>query len=136
MLPSCRSPAGGGHARPPMRLWISICCLLMSVVASTRSARAATIVSLTFDDGLDDQPVVDSMLSAHGMKGTFFINSGHVDLAGYMTWGQIAGIAAHGHEIAGHTFDHADLTTLDAAGVRWEVCEDRGRLFKHGFAVT
>jgi peptidoglycan/xylan/chitin deacetylase (PgdA/CDA1 family) len=106
------------------------------LVAPAGAATANTVVSLTFDDGLATQAVVAPMLAAHAMHGTFFINSDNVDTAGHLTWGQLTDISAAGNEIAGHTLDHLDLTTIDASQVQWQVCEDRARLMKHGFAVT
>ena len=47
--------------------------------ASTGQARAETVVSLTFDDGIATQyNLARPLLASHGMHGTFFINSGNV----------------------------------------------------------
>ena len=42
-------------------------------------ASAATAVSLTFDDGRQTQYAARAPLSAHGMHGTFYVNSGVVE---------------------------------------------------------
>lgn len=110
--------------------------LLFVGVPNARPAATTTVVSLTFDDGTATAPLADSILAAHGMKGTFYVNSGHVGTAGSVTWGQLAAIAADGNEVGGHTLDHVDLTTISYDQVRYEVCEDRARLLNHGFAAT
>ena len=41
------------------------------------------------------------------MHGTFYLNSGRLGTNSYyMTWDQIADLAADGNEIGGHTVDH------------------------------
>ncbi|HYV14817.1 MAG TPA: Ig-like domain-containing protein [Conexibacter sp.] len=94
-----------------------------------------TVVTFGFDDGLASQYAHRSILQAHGIKATYFINSANVGGAGYVTWSQIADLAAGGNEIAGHTLDHANLPTLSAADQQREVCDDRQALISHGFDV-
>jgi peptidoglycan/xylan/chitin deacetylase (PgdA/CDA1 family) len=49
---------------------------LALVISGVSSASAQTIVSLTFDDGIETQyEVAGPLLAAHGMHGTFYINS-------------------------------------------------------------
>ena len=48
---------------------------------------AQTIVSLTFDDGIDTQNFARTQMTAHGMHGTFYINSGDIGTDPYyMDW--------------------------------------------------
>jgi peptidoglycan/xylan/chitin deacetylase (PgdA/CDA1 family) len=95
------------------------------------------IVSLTFDDGYDNQATVAGpMLASHGMVGTFFVPSGFVGTSGYMTWSQVSGLAAAGNEIGGHTIHHYDLTSVSTAVAQQEVCGDRDTLLSHGLAVA
>ena len=108
---------------------------LSLVGAPVALAAAPTVVSLTFDDSLATQTVVPSMLAAHSMQGTFFVNSGHIGTPGFLSWGQVASVAAAGNEIAGHTVDHFDLEA-STTDVHYQVCEDRARLLKHGFSVS
>jgi peptidoglycan/xylan/chitin deacetylase (PgdA/CDA1 family) len=105
-------------------------------VAPARAATAPTVVSLTFDDNRATQTSVGPMLAAHGMDGTFFVNSDSVGTDGHLSWRQLSQLSSDGNEIAGHTLDHVDLTSVDSTQVRWQVCEDRARLLKHGFSVT
>ncbi len=94
-----------------------------------------TIVSLGFDDGDADQYSVRSMLASHGMNATFYINSGRINAANYMTVGQIQALQSDGNEIAGHTVTHADLPTLDVAEQTRQICNDRVALLADGFPV-
>ena len=91
--------------------------LLALACAPLAAARGATVVSLTFDDGAATQLIARDQLAAHGMRGTFFINSGKVGSDPYydMTWTEVASVAAAGDEIGGHTLDHKDLTSLEEA---------------------
>src|SRR4051794_6444017 len=103
---------------------------------STAHAASATVVSLTFDDGNQDQyDTARPILIAHQMVATFYINSSRVNTSGYLTQAQIAQLAADGNEIAGHTVDHADLPTLPIDDQKREVCNDRVALLNMGFQV-
>jgi peptidoglycan/xylan/chitin deacetylase (PgdA/CDA1 family) len=95
-----------------------------------------TIVSLTFDDAKADQSVVPSMLAADGMHGTFYVNSGNVGTPGYLDWNQLQSFQSAGNEIAGHTINHVDLTTLSASEAQRQVCQDRRALMSEGLTVT
>jgi peptidoglycan/xylan/chitin deacetylase (PgdA/CDA1 family) len=95
----------------------------------------ATIVSLGFDDGDADQFQVRSMLTSHGMDATFYINSGRINAANYMTLAQLQALQSDGNEIAGHTVTHADLPTLDHDEAMRQVCNDRQALLGMGFPV-
>ena len=69
------------------------------------------------------------MLESHGMRGTFYVNSGTIASKPYfMNWPQVDALAAAGHEIGGHTIDHKRLTTLTADEQRREVCDDAATL--------
>jgi peptidoglycan/xylan/chitin deacetylase (PgdA/CDA1 family) len=109
-------------------------------LASASPAAAAsptTIVSLTFDHGLVSQYQVGALLHEHGVRATFFVNSGHVgtDPGYYMSWEQLQNLYADGNEIGGHTLTHADPSGLTVDQQRDEVCIDRANLLQHGFAA-
>jgi peptidoglycan/xylan/chitin deacetylase (PgdA/CDA1 family) len=93
-----------------------------------------TYVSLTFDDGRANTYPVKDMLASHGMRGTFYIISGSVGTSSYyLTWPQIGEFASAGNEIAGHTVNHRNLTTLTSEQARAEVCDDRQNLIGRGY---
>src|SRR5450432_1800828 len=78
------------------------------VVSSVQPAQAATttIVSLTFDDGVANQSIAEAAMDAHGMHGTFYVNTNTINTGGSLSWAQLTQFAAAGHEIGGHTLDH------------------------------
>jgi peptidoglycan/xylan/chitin deacetylase (PgdA/CDA1 family) len=113
--------------------------LLVLACASATPARAETVVSLTFDDGIDSQYVqARPQLNARGMLGTFFINSGTVGSDGpngyYMGWSQIDTLNAERHEIGGHTVDHVPLTN-PGVDIRHQICDDAATLRGRGYQV-
>jgi peptidoglycan/xylan/chitin deacetylase (PgdA/CDA1 family) len=109
----------------------------LGLLAAPGLAQAETIVSIQFDDGISDQYEAMGLLSAHGMHGTFFINSAEVGTSGfYMNWSQVHDVAAAGNEIGGHTLHHPDLTTITTAQATTEICDDRTALVNQGFTVT
>lgn len=99
-------------------------------------AAAPTVVTLTFDDANADQLNAAQVLNANGLKGTFFVPSGVVGTPNYMTLANLQGLAAAGHEIAGHTVTHPDLTTLTTDEATRQICNDRVNLTKWGFRIT
>ncbi|MDD5657591.1 MAG: polysaccharide deacetylase family protein, partial [Elusimicrobia bacterium] len=93
-----------------------------------------TVVSLTFDDGSSDQLLARQILDQRGLKATFFIASGGIGSSGwYLTLDDLRALRDGGHEIGGHSLDHADLTSLSAAELRRQVCDDRANLRAWGF---
>ncbi|MEH0843238.1 polysaccharide deacetylase family protein [Micromonospora sp. CPCC 205711] len=129
----------------PVRRWPAILtalvvglALLLAPATRPTAARAAgpTVVSLTFDDGGYDQYLnARPLLDAHGMHGTFYINSARIGAAGFMSQADLATLAAAGHEIGGHTVSHAALTALSPDDQRRELCNDRVALLGLGFTV-
>jgi peptidoglycan/xylan/chitin deacetylase (PgdA/CDA1 family) len=110
---------------------------LVLALGAAADARAQTLVSLTFDDGIATQNLVRPMLLAHNMRGTFFINSGNVGLNGYyMTWADVDALAGDGDEIGGHTVDHQRLTDLTPDQQRHEICDDAATLRGRGYSIT
>jgi peptidoglycan/xylan/chitin deacetylase (PgdA/CDA1 family) len=95
-----------------------------------------TIVSLTFDDTFANHAAAADVLAQRGLRGTFYVNSGRIGLAGYLTRDQLLAMQAAGHELGGHTVSHANLATLDEAEMRRQVCNDRVALLDAGVAAT
>jgi peptidoglycan/xylan/chitin deacetylase (PgdA/CDA1 family) len=98
---------------------------------------SGTIVSLTFDDGIADAYQGLAPLNAHGMHATYYINSPRIGGDSlYLTWAQVADLAAAGNEIGGHTAYHADLTVTDPTEAQRQICYDRDNLLARGYNVT
>jgi peptidoglycan/xylan/chitin deacetylase (PgdA/CDA1 family) len=138
------SPVHSHRARRGRRLLglaltlASLCCLGLAFGSGAAfAAPGDTVVAIQFDDGGSDQFHAGGTLAAHGMHGTFFINSAEVGSSGfYMTWDQIHTLASGGNEIGGHTLHHPDLTTISTAEATQEICDDRTALVNQGFSVT
>jgi len=102
-------------------LWFLPVVVLMN---SPPSGAAQTIVSLTFDDGLNQSLVLD-MLLAHNMKATFYVNSNLIGSGGgYLTKAELDALFTYGNEIGGHTINHVDLATLSDAQQQAAICDD------------
>ena len=120
-------------------LLIFVCSIAGLLIRSsaTFAAPGPTVVSFTFDDGRAVQYSARGPLAAHGMRGTFYVNSGLVASSTggfYMTWAQLQDLASGGNEITGHSLTHAHLAQLQSANLRQEVCDDRTNLLNHGFS--
>jgi peptidoglycan/xylan/chitin deacetylase (PgdA/CDA1 family) len=73
-------------------------------------------IILTFDDGYVDQySHAFPILREFGFSGTFFIITARADAGdpAYLSWSQIAEMAAAGMHMASHTKDHPDLRGRD-----------------------
>ncbi|GIH39629.1 hypothetical protein Mco01_26290 [Microbispora corallina] len=99
-----------------------------------KAVRRPTVV-LTFDDGTADHAKVAKMLSARGLKGTFYINSARFGLPGYLSLTDAKAIAKAGHEIGGHTLHHVHLPLQPEDVQQAEICDDRRTLLDLGFKV-
>ncbi len=94
-------------------------------------------MSLTFDDGIDNQYSLGfkRALQPHGMRGTFFIITNFPNVnSDSMTWSQVTALNQGGNEIGAHTMNHVNLkTTTDYQTKVNEVCGSRQALLDHGF---
>jgi peptidoglycan/xylan/chitin deacetylase (PgdA/CDA1 family) len=119
------------------RFLLVVACFLGALVAPAAAKASPTIVSLTFDDGTADQYAARTMLAQNSLHGTFYVNSNNTGASPYfLSWEQLAGLAADGNEIGGHTLDHVDLTTVTSTEATRQVCDDRQALISHGFTVS
>ena len=85
---------------------------LAAVVSSGRDVPARSVV-ITFDDGRpDNYTYAFPILKRYGFVATFFIVPGRIGTSQHMTACQLQQIAAAGNELADHTWNHCDLTTL------------------------
>jgi peptidoglycan/xylan/chitin deacetylase (PgdA/CDA1 family)/glycosyltransferase involved in cell wall biosynthesis len=88
------------------------------------------LMALTFDDGPDpaSTPELLEALARHGMRATFFLvgerAARHPEL--------VARIAAEGHEIGNHSWDHPALPTLPLRAAAAQLRRARAALAPHG----
>ena len=77
------------------------------------------VVALSFDDGPDPRytPTVLDLLAHHGAGATFFMVGVNARAFPQL----VTHCLGAGHTIANHTYDHPDLTRLDAASVDLEI---------------
>ncbi len=113
------------------------------VAAPATAATAPTVVSLTFDNGWENQMTAAADMQAAGLTGTFYVPSGWLGLSGYMSLADLNTLKADGDEIGGKTVNNADLTALTQSGTasgtaeaQREICEGRNVLLADGFDVT
>ena len=94
-------------------------------------------LTFSYDDGVESDRKLVSILNKYGMKCTFNLNSGLMTRASNWNYNgfQVFHINATaigdlyaGHEIASHTLTHADLIYLDDDTVSNEILTDRKHL--------
>ncbi len=86
------------------------------------------MVSLTFDDSWESQYLnALPILQAANFRGTFYLTTIPLEQRWtfFMTPAAVQDIAVKGHEIAGHTLVHPDLTAISAESVRRELTASR-----------
>jgi peptidoglycan/xylan/chitin deacetylase (PgdA/CDA1 family) len=77
---------------------------------------------ITFDDGRDDGYVYAyPILKKYGFVATFYIITGRTGAAQNISWDQAADLAKNGMEIASHTTDHVDVTTVHGTALDTEI---------------
>ncbi|MBQ4075251.1 MAG: polysaccharide deacetylase family protein [Clostridia bacterium] len=96
-------------------------------------------LTLSYDDGVEQDVRLMQILDQHGLKCTFNINSNLYAPEGTkypegqvhrrMTKSQVMALYPDsGHEIAVHAAQHADLTAIPSSSVVWEVIKDKQQL--------
>ena len=128
------------HAGGSARFAITAAVLLLGLIApvAVRAAEGKTIVTLTFDDGYEDNYTkAFPVLRAHKMHGTFYTITGYNGVyKGFMTVPQLHALYNAGNEIADHTVLHPHLTQISTPEASREVCDSRDTLLNWGFPVT
>ena len=84
------------------------------------------MLALTFDDGPSShtERLLD-VFAAHGGKGTFFVVGNMLDRRAET----LQRMAADGHEIGGHSWDHRQLTKLSAAEMTDQLMSTRAKIY-------
>ena len=95
-------------------------------------------IAFTFDDGtIDHYEVVAPLLEEYDMRGTFFINSGHIGTPGFMDSTQLLDLQSRGHEIGGHSVNqHEHLVGLSQETQQLRIQTDYNTLVGLGLTVN
>lgn len=113
--------------------WLFGLLLAANPPHTLQAAGHATIVSLTFDDGLMQSAAITALLDT-GLSATFYVNSdairrsGRINNNDFLTKRELDTLFYNGDDIGGHTIDHVDLATLSDAAQRKAVCDDLKQL--------
>ena len=130
--PTASRRASPGARRPRASRSCTRCCA-GSTARPSRSRTDERLMALTFDDGPDPEhtPRLLEVLARHGAKATFFMVGAraarHPEL--------VARVAAEGHEIGNHGWDHPSLPSLPSAAVAEQIERTRAVLAPHGQAL-
>ena len=91
-------------------------------------------VTSTWDDGTEFDRKLVSIFDRHGLKGSFFLNSGALGLSAqqsgwkaYVRADEVRALYAR-HEVGSHTVSHPHPWQIPPAALRQQFVEDRGRL--------
>lgn len=85
------------------------------------------LISVTFDDGWESiYTTALPLLHKYGIRTTQYILSGEFDNEEYMSMAQVKAMQQSGHDIACHSINHPDLTTLDDEDLEMQLsgCKD------------
>jgi peptidoglycan/xylan/chitin deacetylase (PgdA/CDA1 family) len=124
------------HARLILVAALVAAGALLLLQHSKASATVQTVVTIQFDDGNADQYQALTMLNAHSMHATFYVNTGFIGDSTHLSYAQLQNLFAAGNDIGGHTLTHTDLKKLKTADARMQVCQDRDNLITNGLQPT
>ena len=106
---------------------------------SVPSDAPTVTLSFTFDDTYGPQLEAAAILDAHGLRGTFYVNSPELHRAsanpngnGPLSIAEVLDMQARGHDIGGHTLGHLSLTDVPEGERIREVLGDRAELVRLG----
>lgn len=84
-------------------------------------------VTMSFDDGREDDRRLVQMLNTYGLKAAFHLNSGKLGMDLYITAEEAADLYK-GHEISAHSVDHPHLAALSPEHLVIQIRRDREML--------
>jgi len=92
------------------------------------------MVSITFDDGW--QSVYDRalpLLNKHDFRSTHYVNASSIETPNFMTAAELQQMHEAGHEIAAHSYEHLDLTSIGADRLDEQLRKSEEALAAAGF---
>lgn len=120
-----RKPAG--RAKEIVKRLLSVSARPLGTLI--RVATDEPAIALTFDDGPDPEetPRVLDLLALYGARATFFMVGNRVEAHPEL----VAGIAAAGHAVANHSWDHSSFLRIDGAARREQLHRAAAALGSH-----
>lgn len=116
---------------------IAILFLLLACGCVNGNHNSGLFITLSFDDNLIEHYQAAQLLEDHGMRGTFYVNSGRLSTTStYMSRSQVQDLESRGHEIGGHTINHRNLQTSSTSVRRQQICDDKENLERLGLTVS
>jgi peptidoglycan/xylan/chitin deacetylase (PgdA/CDA1 family) len=93
--------------------WHTISLRQLAAAMSSGAPLPEKSIVISFDDGRpNNYTTAAPIVEKYGFRATFFVVPGRIGTDREMTAAQISDLAARGHEIANHTLDHVDLTSV------------------------
>ena len=80
-------------------------------------------VILTFDDATADHFEAGRILHEQEISGVFFVPPGRLGMPGYLQREHVQELAAMGHAVGAHGFNHVALDSIDRSQLRHEVLD-------------
>ena len=119
LLVGCSDSGTGPHGQPPNTIAVNEA--VDTVLVCTWQGNRNAACSLAFDDSRSTHYTVAAPeLEARGFRGTFNLNTG-----GITDWTPWQNLSDRGHEIANHTRNHLNLSTLTAEQVEYEISQGK-----------
>lgn len=82
------------------------------------------VVTFSYDDGTVHDRRLVALFNRYGLKGTFHLNSGRMDILEYIDSAEVA-VLYSGHEVSCHGVQHRWLNQISRAEIVQELLEDR-----------
>lgn len=86
-------------------------------------------LTMSYDDGLIEDERLVSIFNKYGIKGTFNLNGGYLEIPGRISSEKIKELYS-GHEIATHAYTHPTLALCPMVEVASQILRDRAELEK------
>jgi peptidoglycan/xylan/chitin deacetylase (PgdA/CDA1 family) len=84
---------------------------------------------ITIDDGwYDGFTYALPILQSHGFVATYYVIAGRIDDADFLSSSELQALVADGDDIGDHTMDHANLTALGAADLKYQIDAGAARI--------
>jgi peptidoglycan/xylan/chitin deacetylase (PgdA/CDA1 family) len=102
--------------------WQTITMATLADDLATHTKLPARTIVITLDDGWSDgYTYALPILRSHHMVATFYVIARRIDQPDFLSTTQLRVLVAAGNEIGDHSLDHANLTGLDPADLKYQI---------------